>query len=67
MNQHSPISSMETQITKSLDDRYEQIRRRAFEIYEERGREDGHDREDWLQAELDFLTGLRTRTQPASE
>jgi outer membrane protein TolC len=29
----------------------EQIRRRAYELYEQRGREDGRDLDDWLQAE----------------
>jgi len=29
----------------------DQIRRRAYELYEERGREDGHELEDWLRAE----------------
>ena len=33
---------------KQLDD---QIRERAYELYEARGREDGHDLEDWLRAE----------------
>lgn len=28
-----------------------QIRLRAYELYEARGREDGHDRDDWLRAE----------------
>jgi Protein of unknown function (DUF2934) len=32
-------------------DRQEQIARRAFEIYESRGREGGHDLEDWQEAE----------------
>ena len=27
-----------------------QIRLRAYELYEERGREDGHEVEDWLRA-----------------
>lgn len=31
----------------------EQIRCRAYELYENRGREDGHDVEDWLQAEAE--------------
>ena len=26
------------------------IRRRAYELYEERGREDGHEQEDWFRA-----------------
>ena len=29
----------------------QQIARLAFQLYEARGREDGHDVEDWLQAE----------------
>jgi hypothetical protein len=29
----------------------DQIRRRAYELYEERGRENGHELEDWLRAE----------------
>jgi len=29
----------------------EQIRRRAYELYEARGREHGHDWEDWFRAE----------------
>lgn len=33
----------------------EQIRLRAYELYEARGCEDGHDREDWLQAEGEIL------------
>ena len=33
---------------KTLED---QIRRRAYELYEERGRENGHELEDWLHAE----------------
>ena len=30
---------------------YEQIEQRAYEIYEERNREDGHALDDWLRAE----------------
>jgi hypothetical protein len=33
---------------------HEEIRRRAYEIYLSRGAADGHDLEDWLQAERDF-------------
>ena len=32
----------------------EQIRRRAYEFYEARGREDGHDLEDWQRAEAEI-------------
>ena len=40
-----------TQVTKSAPDLQEQVRSRAYDLYEQRGREDGHDLEDWLQAE----------------
>lgn len=33
------------------EDKAERIRRRAYEIYEERGRQDGQEVEDWLRAE----------------
>ena len=39
------------QITESSIDLQEQIRLRAYELYEQRGREDGRDLGDWLQAE----------------
>jgi hypothetical protein len=32
-----------------------EIRCRAFEIYEERGQEDGHDLDDWLRAEDEII------------
>ena len=33
----------------------ELIRQRAYQLYEERGCEDGHDLEDWLRAEAEML------------
>ena len=33
----------------------EMIRRRAFELYEERGRKDGHKLNDWLRAEEEIM------------
>jgi Protein of unknown function (DUF2934) len=42
---------------RSLDlTREEKIRRRAYEIYLDRGGEPGHDLEDWLQAERELRT-----------
>ncbi|MEO8325847.1 MAG: DUF2934 domain-containing protein [Nitrospirota bacterium] len=32
------------------------IAKRAYELYERRGRQHGYDREDWFQAEKDVLT-----------
>lgn len=34
-------------------------RERAYELYEGRGREPGHDVQDWLRAEAEILTGKR--------
>jgi hypothetical protein len=39
--------------TKPHPNLEEEIRRRAYELYEERGREDGHDLDDWLRAEAE--------------
>jgi len=36
---------------KSTPDLQEQIRRRAYKLYEQRGRDHGHDLADWLQGE----------------
>ena len=42
----------------------EEIRRRAYEIYEERGQEDGRDLEDWLRAEAE-ITGTSVKAATA--
>jgi hypothetical protein len=46
---------------ESAVDLKEQIRRRAYDLYEQRGRADGHDLDDWLQAEAEVA---RERTKP---
>lgn len=35
---------------------HEQIRRRAYDLYEKRGRQPGHDLDDWLEAERGLLS-----------
>jgi hypothetical protein len=42
----------------------EEIRIRAYELYEARNRGDGHDVEDWLEAEAE-ITGRPGRTAAA--
>ncbi len=56
---HSPISivSKTTQLTDSSADLEAQIRRRAYELYELRGRLDGCELEDWLEAEQEIAGG----------
>ena len=46
---------------ESAVDLEEQIRRRAYELYERRGREAGHETEDWLRAETELAI---ERTKP---
>ncbi len=55
MNPQMPTLPTETLATESPIDIREQVRRRAFELYEQRGREDGHDIDDWLQAESELI------------
>ncbi|MGA1999680.1 MAG: DUF2934 domain-containing protein [Terriglobales bacterium] len=42
----------------------EQIRARAYELFEERGREEGHDWGDWFRAEEE-ITGRKTSSAAA--
>ena len=39
--------------TEPTPEQLEQIRARAYELFEQRGGESGHDVEDWLQAEAE--------------
>jgi len=41
-----------------ISDVQDRIRSRAFELYEERGREDGHELDDWLQAEAEAASEI---------
>ena len=38
-----------------VDEAMKQIEKRAFQLFEKRGREDGHDLEDWFKAEQEML------------
>jgi hypothetical protein len=43
--------------------RDEEIRRRAYEVYLERGEQPGRDLDDWLQAERELERGVLRRAQ----
>jgi hypothetical protein len=43
-------------VSEALKSIHEQISHRAYELYEMRGRETGHEIEDWLRAEAE-ITG----------
>jgi len=51
---HSPLLAAKTLATESHPNFEVEIRRRAYELYEERGCEDGHDLDDWLRAEAEI-------------
>lgn len=44
----------QTTAPSSGDDREEEIAMRAYELYEQRGGEDGHAWDDWFQAEREL-------------
>src|SRR5262249_15972897 len=46
---------------------HESVARRAYELFEERGQQDGHDVEDWLRAEFDILEPLFIETDDADD
>ena len=46
------IYDMQASANRQQDE--ERVRRRAFELYEQRGHEDGHDLDDWLRAEAEL-------------
>ncbi|HVG90661.1 MAG TPA: DUF2934 domain-containing protein, partial [Alphaproteobacteria bacterium] len=47
-----------TEFWSKVDDVIKQIEERAFQLFEERGREDGHDQEDWFKAEQELLVPI---------
>jgi len=46
-----PTPNQKTKLSGELQ---ENIRRRAYELYEQHGRNDGHDVDDWLEAESEL-------------
>ena len=59
MNANPPKKPAAT-VTNEPQELEHQIRSRAYELFEARGRGDGHDIEDWLQAETE-LTEKKVR------
>jgi len=58
---HTPLDVPETEnpgvaVQKEPPAR-DEIARRAYELYLERGGQDGHDVEDWLRAEAELVPG----------
>lgn len=62
METHTSIHDAEPQIIEELQDITEQIRERAYELYDLRGRIDGYELDDWLLAESEL-----TQKSPAKD
>ena len=63
MTAQSRKSSPEAKHLDSPSNVREELCRRAYQLYEQRGREDGHDLEDWLQSESEVVTKRRAPVQ----
>jgi len=57
-------STSATPISDPHPNLHEEIRRRAYELYESRGREDGHDVDDWFGADAE-INGTAVKTKGA--
>jgi Protein of unknown function (DUF2934) len=55
------------QTTESANGLQEEIRRRAHELYEQRGRVDGLAWDDWFQAEIEMLRSQEQRNMKAAK
>ena len=58
MKRPTSTPDTEPQITREVQPLTEQIRQRAYELYELRGRADGHELDDWLLAESQLIQKL---------
>jgi hypothetical protein len=47
--------------------RQEQVRCHAYDVYEQRGREDGHELDNWLQAESEIVPQFTRRKTMAAK
>lgn len=57
-NQKVEVEVSEEPVTGDLAvEQLDRIRQRAYELYVARGQEDGHELEDWLQAEAEISAG----------
>jgi HSP20 family protein len=54
-NQNGIIVQAEKLLDR-IKELYQRIEKRAYELFEERGYEAGHDAEDWFRAESEYLT-----------
>jgi len=56
MDDKDAMKKPQATATDDSQDLQSQIRQRAFELYQARGREDGHELDDWLLAEEEITS-----------
>ena len=49
------VTAQESMSTSQLPDHEQRIRERAYQFFEQRGREPGHEWDDWVRAEAEVL------------
>jgi hypothetical protein len=54
MNKSMPVIDTELTATRSTPPTHDEIARRAYQLFEERGREPGREWEDWFRAEREL-------------
>ena len=64
MKQSTSTPDTEPQVTIEVQDLTEQIRQRAYELYELRGQGDGHELDDWLRAESELIQKREATESP---
>lgn len=55
----NPLPQPQTEILENMED---EVRQRAYELWEESGREDGRAQDHWLQAEAEVLARRNQRS-----
>ena len=63
-HRRAPDANVETPATDPHPNLEEEVRHRAYELYEQRGRQNGRDLDDWLQAEAE-VTGTASKDTAA--
>ena len=59
MKKAQPANSTDDVVVQAAEDLTERIRQRAYELYEAREKQEGHELDDWLLAESEVLGEIK--------
>jgi len=59
MKRVQSASSTHAVVAQATEDLTERIRLRAYDLYEARGKQDGHELDDWLLAESEAMEEIK--------